>query len=445
MRFFLNFSCVLFVFKHVVGVSGIELIDVWRWTLAKKRVFTITFLTTVGLILLLGGYWVFGALFSVDKTIPPEKIAKVEKGSIAKSVVAIGKIEPLSKVEIKSKASGIIKYLYVNVGDTVKEGQLLLELDKETLEAQLREAHAFLSAAEGSFQEMISQGKTIHANLKKAQLEAEYKDQEFLEKEFVRRQGLFGQGLIPKSELDSWEQKLKASEITKKSLNASVTVKEAEIEQNKKGIEKSKAEVLQAQAQLERAEENLKYASIRSPINGVVLSREVEVGDAVSSILQLGSNATLIMTLGDVKELYVKGKVDETDIGVVEIGQSVRIIVDAYKNKVFQGKVFRIAPMGVEKDNVTRFEVRVSILNDLDQLKANMSANAEIVLEEHPGVLLIPESSLIYNEKRETSVEMPDPSYRTGRRQVAVKIGLSNGSKAELLSGLKQGDQIVLQ
>ena len=85
-------------------------------------------------------------------------------------------------------------------------------------------------------------------------------------------------------------------------------------------IEKARAAVVQAQAQYERAEENLKYASIRSPISGVVLSREVEVGDAVSSILQLGSNATLIMTLGDVRELYIKGKVDETDIGLGEDG-----------------------------------------------------------------------------------------------------------------------------
>ena len=176
-----------------------------------------------------------------------------------------------------------------------------------------------------------------------------------------------------------------------------------------------------------------------------MLSREVEVGDAVSSILQLGSNATLIMTLGDVREMYVKGKVDESDIGLVKVGQPVRVTVDAYKNKVFNGKVFRIAPMGVEKDNVTRFEVRVSILNDLDLLKASMSANAEIVLEEHPNVLVIPESALIYDEKRKTSVEVPDISTKTGRRQVAVQTGLSNGARTELLSGLKLGDAVVLQ
>ena len=413
--------------------------------MAKKRIFTISFLSFIGLLLILGGYWVFGALFSVDKTIPPEKLAKVEIGSIAKSVVATGKVEPLSKVDIKSKASGLIKYLYVNAGDRVREGQLLVELDKETLEAQLKEAKAVLRSAESNLQEMKSQGKTLQANLRKAQLEAESKDYEFAAAEYRRQRELFDQGLISKSDFDSVEQKMQSADVAEKSLRAAVTVKQAEIEQNDRTIEKSRAEVVQAQAQYERAEENLKYASIRSPISGIVLSREVEVGDAVSSILQLGSNATLIMTLGDVQELYIKGKVDETDIGFVKLDQPVRVTVDAYKNRTFQGKVFRIAPMGVEKDNVTRFEVRVSILNDLDLLKANMSANAEIILEEHHNVLLVPESALIYNEKKATFVEVPDLSTKTGRRQVPIKVGLGNGSRTEVLSGLKLGEQVVLQ
>jgi len=413
--------------------------------MAKKRVFAISFLSVVVLLLVLGGYWVFGSLFTVDKTIPPEKLVKVERGSVAKSVVATGRIEPLSKVEIKSKASGIIEYLYVNAGDTVREGQLLVELDKETLEAQLREARAFLNAAESQLQEMQSQGKTLRANLEKARLEAETRDYDFMVVEYRRHQGLHSEGLISKSEFDAVEQKMRAAEVARNALLAAVKVREAELEQNARTINTAGAQVAQAQAQHERAEENLKYASIRSPINGVVLSRELEVGDAVSSILQLGSNATLIMTLGDVRELYVKGQVDETDIGLVKVGQPVRLTVDAYKNRTFQGQVFRIAPMGEEKDNVTRFEVRVSIQNDLDLLRVNMSANAEIVLEEHKEVLLIPESALIYNEKRETFVEIPDLATRTGRRQVPVKTGISNGARTELISGLGFGDQLILQ
>jgi HlyD family secretion protein len=413
--------------------------------MAKKRIFTVSFLSAVALLIVLGGYWVFGALFSVDKTIPPEKLAKVERGSIAKSVVATGKIEPLSKVDVKSKASGLIKYLYVNAGDRVREGQLLVELDKETLEAQLKEAKAVLQSAESNLREMEFQGKTLRANLRKAQLEAENRDYEFMVAEYKRNRELFSQGLISKSDFDGIEQKMRATEVTHKTLQADVNIKEAEIEQNGRTIEKARSAVAQAQAQYERAEEDLRYASIRSPIDGVVLSREVEVGDAISSILQLGSNATLIMTLGDVRELYVKGKVDETDIGLVKMDQPVRITVDSYKNRTFQGKVFKIAPMGVEKDNVTRFEVRVSIVNGLDLLKVNMSANAEIILEERHDVLLIPESALIYDEKRQTSVEVPDISTKTGRKQVAVKIGLANGARAEVLSGLNLGQQVVLQ
>jgi len=413
--------------------------------MAKKRVFTITFLSVVGLLVVLGGYWVFASLFAVDKTIPPEKLAKVERGSIAKSVVATGKVEALSQVEIKSKASGIIKFLYVNAGDRVREGQLLVELDKELLAAQLKQAKAFLDAAESKIQEVQSQDKTSQANLRKAQLEAESKDYDFAVMEYRRIQELYHAGLTAKADFDSAEQKMKAAEVALNSLRAAVQVKEAEVVQNARAIETARAELVQAQAQYEQAQQNLEYASIRSPIDGVVLSRELEVGDAVSSILLLGSNATLIMTLGDVRELYVKGKVDETDIGLVKLDQPVRVTVDAYKNRSFQGKVFRIAPMGVEKDNVTRFEVRVSLTNDLDLLKVNMSANAEIILDEHHDVLLIPESALIYNEKKETSVEIPAPSAPTGRLQVAVKTGLSNGARTEVISGLKQGDKVVLQ
>jgi HlyD family secretion protein len=413
--------------------------------MAKKRVFTISFLSVVAILVAFGGYWLFGALFDVDRTIPPEKLARVETGSIARSVVATGKVEPLSKVDIKSKASGLIKYLYVSTGDRVREGQLLVELDKETLEAQLKEAMAVLGSAESHLQEMESQDKTLRANLRKAQLEAENRDYEFLAAEHKRQRELFEQGLISQSDFDGIEQKMKSAEVAQKALHAAVAVRQAEIEQNSRTIEKARAAVIQAQAQFERAEENLKYASIRSPIGGVVLSREVEVGDAVSSILQQGSNATLIMTLGDVQELYIKGKVDETDIGLVKVGQPVRVTVDAYKGRTFRGKVFQIAPMGVEKDNVTRFEARVSILDDLDLLKVNMSANAEIILEEHHKVLLIPESSLIYNEKQATFVEVPDASSETGRRRVAVKTGLGNGSQTELLSGLQPGEQIIIQ
>ena len=171
----------------------------------------------------------------------------------------------------------------------------------------------------------------------------------------------------------------------------------------------------QDRANLKQLEEQLSYTDIDSPIDGVVLSRDVEMGDAVSSILVLGSSATLVMTLGDTSEVYVKGKVDESDIGKVYLGQPARIKVESFKDKTFNGVVTKISPMGVEKDNVTTFEVRVSINNPGGELKAEMTANAEIILEEHKNVLQIPEGAIIYDKDKKASVEIPDPSAQ--RRQ----------------------------
>jgi HlyD family secretion protein len=222
-------------------------------------------------------------------------------------------------------------------------------------------------------------------------------------------------------------------------------VSKAQVTVLKAKIAQSKAQVAQDQANLTQLEEQLSYTDIVSPIDGIVLSRDVEMGDAVSSILVLGSSATLVMTLGDTSEVYVKGKVDESDIGKVYLGQPARIKVESFKDKSFTGKVTKISPMGVEKDNVTTFEVRVSIQNPGGELKAEMTANAEIILEEHPHVLQIPEGAIIYDKDKKASVEIPDPKGKDGKDKIAVNIGISNGAKTEVLGGLKEGDQVVLQ
>ena len=208
---------------------------------------------------------------------------------------------------------------------------------------------------------------------------------------------------------------------------------------------KAEAQVSQSKAALERVEEDLRNSTIVSPIDGLVLSRDVNVGDAVSSILVLGSQATLLMTLGDVSEVYVQGRVDEADIGKVYLNQPARIVVESFKEKKFVGKVTKISPLGKEKDNVTTFEVRVSIQNSTGELKANMSANAEILLEEKKNVLMAPEAAMIYDKDRNASIELPDAKAQNGKRKVAVKLGISNGVKTELLAGLSEGQQVILQ
>jgi len=363
--------------------------------------------------------------------IDPSKLAKVERGDLAKSVVATGKVEPITKVEIKSKASGIVKKLLVDAGDRVKRGQVLAELDKEEIEAHVAQAKAQEEAAEASL-------RATEADMERAKVDAEGPDVPTLKRAYERAQGMAKEGVVSVSALDDAQRAYELAVNKQNVAKAQLQVLHAKIGQ-------AQAQVAQDRANLKQLEEQYSYTTVESPIDGVVLSRDVEVGDAVSSILVLGSSATLIMTLGDISEVYVKGKVDESDIGKVYLGQPARIKVESFKDKTFNGKVTKISPMGVEKDNVTTFEVRVSINNPGGELKAAMTANAEIILEEHKNVLQIPEGSILYDKDKKASVEVPDAKGKEGKSKVAVNIGISNGAKTELLSGLKEGDQVVLQ
>jgi HlyD family secretion protein len=363
--------------------------------------------------------------------IDPSKLGKVERGDLAKSVVATGKVTPITKVEVKSKASGIVKKLLVEAGDRVKKGQLLAQLDKEEITAQVAQSEAELQAAEASL-------KGAEADYERAKVDAEGPDVPPLKRAYERAQGMAKEGVVSESALDDAEKNYTMALNKQNVAKAQLVVLRAKVAE-------SEATVAQDRAHLKQLKEQLSYTDIESPIDGVVLSRDVEMGDAVSSILVLGSSATLVMTLGDTSEVYVKGKVDESDIGKVYLGQPARIKVESFKDKTFQGKVTRISPMGVEKDNVTTFEVRVSINNPGGELKAEMTANAEILLEEHKNVLQIPEGAILYDKDKKASVEIPDPKAKDGKRKVAVNIGISNGAKTELLGGLKEGDEVVLQ
>ena len=363
--------------------------------------------------------------------IDPAKLAKVEKGDLAKSVVATGKVTPITKVEVKSKASGIVKKLFVEYGDQVKKGQLLAQLDKEEIQAQVEQTRAGLAASEANL-------KSSEADYERSKIDAEGPDVPLLKRAYERAVGMAKEGVVSTSALEDAQKNYELALNKQNVAKAQLTVMKAKIAQ-------SQAQVAQDRAHLNQLEEQLSYTDIESPIDGIVLSRDVEIGDAVSSILVLGSGATLVMTLGDTSEVYVKGKVDESDIGKVYLGQPARIKVESFKDKTFNGKVTKISPMGVEKDNVTTFEVRVSINNPGGELKAEMTANAEIILEEHKNVLQIPEGAILYDKDKKASVEIPDPSAKDGKKKLAVNIGISNGAKTELLSGLKEGDQVVLQ
>ena len=397
---------------------------------AKKRR-RILWVTLTLLVLGSAAFFSLKAISNKPAKIDPEKLAKVERVDLARSVVATGKVQPVTQVEIKSKASGIIEKLPVNVGDIVHKGQVLCELDQNDLVPALRQQQAALHVAEAAL-------KSAQADYERYKVDAAGPDVPFLKRDMERARSMFAGGLIAQNARDDAEKNYALAVQKQESAKANLGSAAA-------AITKAQAALEQQQAAVALAQQNLDYATIVSPIDGVVLARDSEIGDAVSSILVLGSSATSIMTIGDLSEVYVKGKVDESDIGKVYLGQPARISVESFRDQKFNGRVTKISPMGTEKDNVTTFEVRVSISNEKHILKAQMTANAEIILEEHKHVLAIPEGAVTYNRDKSTATEIPDPTNEKGFRKVAIETGISNGAKTEVIRGLTEGQQVILQ
>jgi HlyD family secretion protein len=387
-------------------------------------------LMAAGIVVLAVAAWGFSTLNGASSDIDPSKIATVERGTMVRSVVATGKIEPITKVEIKSKANGIIEKLFVDVDHVVAPGQVLAELDKENLTARLREARANLQAAEAA-------RAGAEAQEKKNEIEAEAPDVAFARRNHERAQQLFDQKLVSQAQLDEAKSALEQAENRQRASGGQLVVARARIVE-------ATANVAQARAAVERAEEELANATIRAPIRATVLTRDVEIGSPVSSILNMGANASLVMTLGDIEKVFVRGKVDEADIGRVRLGQPAKITTETFRDRVFDGRVTQISPIGMEKDNVTTFEVEVSIDNPGKELKANMTANAEIILEEFANSLLVPEAAIVYDAKKNAFVDVVDPAGKNGRRRVPVKVGVGNGTRMQVVDGVKEGDKVVL-
>ncbi len=405
-------------------------------------------------------------------------LEKVSRGNVRRSVMGTGKIEPRTRVEIKSKASGIVRFIHVKEGELVKQGQILLELDRENLQARAREANAALDAAAASQNEANAELATAEATLERTRSDAKVEEAEFafVERSCLRTKELFGEGLISRSELELADKQVSQGNAKREAVLSSIKASEAQVGRARLAIERAKATVAQARAVAERVDEELQNATIRSPAEGVVLSLNVEVGHAVSSILQLGSTATLLMVLGDTSELFFRGLVNETDIAWVHLNQPVSLTVESFRDLRFAGRVTKISPIGVEKDKVVDFEVEVSILNRLPlpsdtrnpaslamggsptaglardarspatiSLRPNMSVTAEIITEERTNVLVVPETAVSYDEHGNAFVETPGPDAQAAPHKIPVQLGVNDGIKAEVKGGVQDGQEILLR
>ncbi|MDD4645420.1 MAG: efflux RND transporter periplasmic adaptor subunit [Bacteroidales bacterium] len=336
--------------------------------------------------------------------------AMVSKGDLSNSVSATGTLEAIQTVDVGTQVSGVILHLYADFNTVVKKGQLLAELDKTPLLASLQEAKASVADA-------------------KAELE-------YQEATFNRIKALFDKKLVAQTDYD----------------------------QALYNYNKAKANIISVQAKYERADINLKYATISSPIDGVVLNRAVEEGQTVAASF---NTPTLFSIANDLTQMEVQANIDEADIGKVKQDQRVEFTVDAYPEEIFQGSVSQVRIEPVITSNVVTYTVIINAPNPDKKLMPGMTATITVFTDEMQGALTIPGKALrftpdaqllaAYNSTLSANANSPDNALAGNKSSsqvwvkdgskihpVQVVTGMDNGTSIEIKSGLKEGDVVVL-
>ena len=323
--------------------------------------------------------------------------SKVSKQNISTSITATGTIEPVTEVEVGTQVSGIIDKIYVDYNSVVKKGQLIAELDKTNLLSELSSAKSNMESAKSKM--------------------------EYQKSNYNRYKELYSKGLVS---ADDYE-------------NAQLSYKQA-----------SEEYAIQKES-VSKAQTNLGYAIITSPIDGIVLSKEVEEGQTVAAAME---TPTLFIIAQDLTDMQVIADVDEADIGGVKEGQRVTFTVDAFPDDLFEGKVTQVRQEATEESNVVTYEVVISAPNDDLKLKPGLTANVTIFTNERDGVLAVPSKALRFAPNENllaegesiTDCEGKDKVWmREGSnfKAVPVKIGVTNGTYTEIISGLKEGDAVL--
>lgn len=344
-----------------------------------------------------------------------ENTATVERGNISKTVVATGKIEPLYKAEIKSKIGGLINQLYVEEGDRVIVGQRLVEIIPGATPVEMVQARTEVKAA--AYDKIVA------------------------EKQYLRTKELKEQKLISSEKYDRDKADYDIARVRFYAAMAQLRVLEqgSNVESLAEGIEISDQDRLEIEKETREA---IASMTLIAPISGIVLSRDTDKGSAVIPISS-AYGGTVIMILADVSEKHFRGDVDEADIGKVHLGLAVRIYVEAYPDEPFKAELTHISPQGREEEDIINFEIRAIVSDQENRLRVGMSADAELILEEHENVLVIPEGAVIYEDGK-TFVNIQDDSVEEGMRKIEIAKGISDGLRTEVLSGLEEGQVVVL-
>ena len=344
-----------------------------------------------------GGYCLFGG--KGKKAEISYETAKVERATLSSSVTATGTIEPVTEVEVGTQVSGIISHIYVDYNTEVKRGQVIAELDRTNLLSELNSAQSNLSAARS--------------------------DLDYQRVNYNRYKALHDKGLVSDNEFET----------ARLAYDQAKSTYDARTEAVKK------------------AQTNLGYATITSPIDGVILSKSVEEGQTVAASF---STPTLFTIAQDLTDMRVIANVDEADIGGVREGQRTTFTVDAFPDDVFEGTVTQVRQEATTENNVVTYEVVISARNDALKLKPGLTANVTIYTMERTGVLSVPTKALRFTPTAETirpGDKIVDAAgehklwVRQGNtiKAVAVSVGSAGATRTEILGGIAEGTEIITE
>lgn len=333
----------------------------------------------IALAILLIGAVILYLVFGQGKTVHGYRTVKIERGEIRSVVTATGTLNPVITVLVGSQVTGTIKALYADFNSKVKEGQVIAQIDPSIFEAQVAQAKANVSHAQANLAVAQSNLKNAQANLAKAEV-AVADAQRTLD----RNKELLERKVIAQATLDT-------SQANYDSAVAQREIARAQLESAQSQVASSQAQLEQAKASLRLAETNLRYTTIRSPVNGIVISRNVDVGQTVAASLQA---PTLFTIAKDLTQMQVNTNVSEADIGRIEVGQEATFTVDAYPDRTFHGKVSEIrnAPQTIQ--NVVTYDVIIQVDNRDLKLKPGMTANVSIQIDHRENILKVPNSAL---------------------------------------------------
>jgi HlyD family secretion protein len=363
---------------------------------------------------------------------------EAEKGPLRNVVNATGTVQTVVTVQVGSQVSGLVEELYADFNSVVKRGQLLAKLDTRNYEAQLENAQANVEAVRARLRSSEADQKIQAANLQsaRANLEAARVNRDNLAAQFRRSEDLSKDRLISANDYENAKASADSARAQFEQSRAALAQVEAQLNSSRAQLDQVKAQLEQAEADLERAKLNLEYCRIYSPVDGVVISRDVDVGQTIAASLQ---SPTLFTIANDLTDMQVNANVDEADIGSISEEADVKFTVDAYPNDTFKGRIaeIRLNPQTVQ--NVVTYSVILSIDNSEMKLKPGMTANITITVDQRDNVIQVPNAGLRYTPEGMQREESEESMPVTARKEVESAAARTNQDAAhiELAPGQK--------